>query len=233
MLQNLNNQFTESATAKKGKQPTDNVWESLGYDKYLRPDVAEKRKACAKFMDQIYDDLIPFINNCEMPHYITPMVQKLGINGMLIKDFGGPGFNNLEAGAIIYELAKKDASISTFVLVHNAIGTAVVDKLGDEEQRKRILTETINMDKFTCFGLTEPNNGSDASGLKTFATKVEGGYKLNGNKRWIGNATFADYICVWARNPDENNNIQAFMVTKGSPGLTTTKIENKYSLRMV
>jgi alkylation response protein AidB-like acyl-CoA dehydrogenase len=63
------------------------------------------------------------------------------------------------------------------------------------------------MDKFICFGLTEPNNGSDASGLKTTATRVEGGYKLNGQKRWIGNATFADYICVWARNPAENNNI--------------------------
>jgi len=206
MLSNLNRQFVESATSKKGK-PTDNVWESLGYDRYIRPDVAEKRKKVEKFMDQIYDDLIPFINNCEMPHYIVPMVQKLGINGFLIKDFGGPGFTNLEAGACIYEMAKRDASVATFVLVHNAIGTAVVDKLGDDEQRKRILTETVNMDKFICFGLTEPNNGSDASGLKTTATKVDGGYLLTGQKRWIGNATFADYICVWARNPAENNNI--------------------------
>jgi alkylation response protein AidB-like acyl-CoA dehydrogenase len=118
-------------------------------------------------------------------------------------------------------------------LVHNAIGTAVVDALGDEEQRKRILTETINMDKFICFGLSEPNNGSDATGLQTTATKVEGGYLLNGQKRWIGNATFADYICVWAKNPSEGNNIQCFLVTKGSAGLTTSKIENKYSLRMV
>jgi len=152
---------------------------------------------------------------------------------MMIKDFGGPGFNNLEQGAIVYELARRDASVATFVLVHNAIGTAVVDALGDEEQRKRILTETINMDKFICFGLTEPNNGSDASGLKTSATKVEGGYLINGQKRWIGNATFADYITVWARNPSENNNIQAFLVKKGSKGLKTSKIENKYSLRMV
>ena len=89
------------------------------------------------------------------------------------------------------------------------------------------------MDKCICFGLTEPNNGSDASSLKTTATKTEGGYILNGNKRWIGSATFADYIIVWARNSDDGNNIQAFLVTRGSPGLKTSKIENKYSIRMV
>lgn len=89
------------------------------------------------------------------------------------------------------------------------------------------------MDKFICFGLTEPDYGSDATSLKTSAKKVEGGYLLNGQKRWIGNATFADYIIVWAKNEHDNNNIQAFVVTKGSKGLKTTKIENKYSLRIV
>lgn len=89
------------------------------------------------------------------------------------------------------------------------------------------------MDKFICFGLTEPNNGSDASSLKTTATKTDGGYILNGTKRWIGNATFADYIVVWAKNADDGNRIQAFLVTRGTPGLKTSKIENKYALRMV
>ena len=96
-----------------------------------------------------------------------------------------------------------------------------------------MLSETINMDKIACFGLTEPDYGSDATSLKTSAKKVEGGYILNGQKRWIGNATFADYIIIWARNEAENNNIQAFVVTKGSKGLVTKKIENKYSLRVV
>ena len=90
-----------------------------------------------------------------------------------------------------YELARFDASFATFFLVHNAIGQNVVEALGDNEQRKRILTETMNMDQFICFGLTEPDFGSDASGLQTTAKKVEGGYVLNGEKRWIGNATFA------------------------------------------
>jgi len=219
--------------AKKKQQPTLDVWESLGYDKYLRPEVVVKRKNCAKFMEQIYEDLIPFYNRAETPMHIFPMVKKLGINGFLIKGYGSAEFNNLEAGAVIYEMAKRDASISSSVLVHNAIGTAVINILGDKEQKDRLLPETINMDKIMCFGLTEPNNGSDASNLKTTATRVKGGYLLNGQKRWIGNALIADYICMWARNPDESGNVQCFVVSKGSPGLTLSKIENKYSLRIV
>ena len=79
-----------------------------------------------------------------------------------------------------YELAKVDGSISTFFLVHNAIGMAVIDALGDEEQKQRLLPKGMNFEKIFCFGLTEPTNGSDASGLKTSARKVEGGYILNG-----------------------------------------------------
>lgn len=89
------------------------------------------------------------------------------------------------------------------------------------------------MKKYICFGLTEPTNGSDATHLKSTAKKVEGGYLLNGQKRWIGNATFADYIIIWAKNVDEEDKIQAFIVEKGSKGLTTKKIEDKWSLRMV
>ena len=83
------------------------------------------------------------------------------------------------------------------------------------------------------FGLTEPAYGSDATSLKTTAKKVEGGFVINGSKRWIGNATFADYIIVWAKNVDEGNKIQGFVVEKGSKGLSTKKIENKFALRMV
>lgn len=83
------------------------------------------------------------------------------------------------------------------------------------------------------WALTEPDNGSDASNIKTNAIKVEGGYLLNGNKIWIGNATFADYICIWARNMHEEGRIQCFLVRKGDKGLTTSKVERKMSLRAV
>ena len=139
----------------------------------------------------------------------------------------------MDVAAICYELAKIDASIGTFVLVHNSIGMAVVDMLGNEEQRAKILPDAIALRKVMSFGLTEPDYGSDATSLKTHAKKVPGGYIINGQKRWIGNATFADYIIIWARNPEEGNKIQGFVVEKGAKGLKTTKIENKFALRMV
>ena len=134
-------------------------------------------------------------------------------------------------GAIVFEIAKQDAGIASFMLVHNAIGMAVVDSLGDEEQKQRILTPAVKFEKILAFGLTEPNVGSDASNLTTTAVKVEGGYILNGAKRWIGNSTFADVI-VWARNKSDGDRVQGFIVEKGSPGFSVEKMEGKWSLRM-
>lgn len=86
----------------------------------------------------------------------------------------------MEAAAIVYEIARKDGGAATFLLVHNAIGMAVIDALGDEEQKERLLTRGVKFEKIFCFGLTEPENGSDATGLKTSARRVEGGWILNG-----------------------------------------------------
>jgi alkylation response protein AidB-like acyl-CoA dehydrogenase len=153
--------------------------------------------------------------------------------GYELKEFGGPGLSQMDIGAFCYEMSKFDVSVATFINVHNCLGIAVVNHLGDEEQRARIIPDAIALKKILAFGLTEPEYGSDATSLKTTAKKVEGGYLLNGAKRWIGNATFADYIIVWARNEEEEGKIQGFIVEKGSKGLTTKKIENKYSLRIV
>lgn len=164
------------------------------------------RKATGKMMDECYDQLEKHVDDTSFPHWIIEKFRPLGINGLNIKGYGSPALNTLESGSIIYELAKRDGSIATFFLVHNAIGMAVVDTLGDEEQKKRILTPAMKFERILCFGLTEPTNGSDASNLTTTATKVEGGYKLNGAKRWIGNATMGDVV-VWARNPSDGNRV--------------------------
>jgi len=88
------------------------------------------------------------------------------------------------------------------------------------------------VNKILSFGLTEPEAGSDATSLTSEAKKVEGGYTLNGQKRWIGNATIADYIIIWAKNVDDGNRIQGFIVEKGQAGLSTSKILNKGSIPM-
>ena len=176
-------------------------------DSFLRPEVVAKRKATGKLMEEIYDDLIPHINDCSFPFWVIPKFQKLGISGLEIKDFGGPGFSIRESGAIAHEISKRDGSIATFFMVHCGLGMSPIDQCGSQEQRERILPECIKLNKICTFGLTEPDYGSDATSLKTTAKKVEGGYLLNGSKRWYGNCTFADYVIIWAKNPSEGNNI--------------------------
>ncbi len=119
------------------------------------------------------------------------------------------------------------------MIVHNSLGLSVIDRCGGPEQKARILPDAITLKKILCFGLTEPTHGSDATSLLSTAKKTDGGFLITGKKRWIGNGTFADYIIVWARNADEGNKIQGFIVEKGSKGLKTSKIENKYSNRSV
>jgi alkylation response protein AidB-like acyl-CoA dehydrogenase len=164
------------------------------------------RKATAKMMEDNYHKFDKHTDEASFPEWMVDHFRQLKINGLQIKGYGSAGLTTVEAGALCYELAKRDGSLATFFLVHNAIGMAVINALGDEEQKQRLLTPGMNFDKIFCFGLTEPENGSDASGLRTTATKVEGGYLLNGRKRWIGNGTFGDVI-VWARNPADGNRV--------------------------
>jgi alkylation response protein AidB-like acyl-CoA dehydrogenase len=109
----------------------------------------------------------------------------------------------------------------------------VFDECANEEQRQRWLPDLISMNKYACFGLTEPDNGSDATGMTTTAKKVEGGYIINGKKRWPGNGTIADVTVVWAKNASDGNKIQGFVVEKGMKGHSTSPIKNKAALRMV
>jgi len=136
------------------------------------------------------------------------------------------------SGLVVSELFKFDSSVGTFFTVHNAIGIDCIYELGSEEQKQKYIPPCLNFDKILCFGLTERNIGSEASKLETTVTPVQNGYILNGNKRWIGNGTFADYMILWARNT-ENNLIQGFLLGMKQPGITAVKIEGKYALRAV
>lgn len=115
--------------------------------------------------------------------------------------------NILDMGACFYELGRWDATIATGMVVQNCLGISVVERLGNEEQKQRFMPDCINLKKFISFGLTEPDFGSDATSLQSTARKVEGGFILNGHKRWIGQAPYADYIIIWAKNIDEGNKI--------------------------
>lgn len=139
----------------------------------------------------------------------------------------------METCAMIYELGRWDMGLSLFMFLQNGLGIAVYEACCSEEQKARFLPDLIALKKLTCFGLTEPGNGSDATGMQTTARKVEGGYIINGKKRWPGNSVLADYTIVWAKNLSDGNKIQGFVVEKGMKGHSATPIPNKIAVRMV
>lgn len=136
-------------------------------------------------------------------------------------------------GSVMFELAKADASLATFFLLHHSLGQYTAYKLAQPALREKIFKDTMPLKKVMAWALTEPETGSDASSIQTSAKKVKGGYLINGRKRWVGNATFADYIATWARNEAEGGKVQCFLVRKGTQGLSTGKIERKMALRAV
>ncbi|KAI7742106.1 hypothetical protein M8C21_023418, partial [Ambrosia artemisiifolia] len=168
----------------------------------------------------------------EFPFEIVPKLGALNIAGGTIKGYGCPGLSVTANALATAEIARVDASCSTFILVHSSLAMLTISLCGSEQQKHKYLPSLAKLDTIACWGLTEPDYGSDASGLRTTATKVEGGWVIEGQKRWIGNSTFADILVIFAKNKDTNQ-INGFIVKKNVPGLQATKIENKIGLRMV
>lgn len=170
----------------------------------------------------------------EFPFQIIEKFKTLNIVGLTLeKEFGGQGRSNLLEGMITEEIARVDVSTCTFFGVHSGLALGSIYYCGSEEQKKEFLPPMLRMEKIGAFGLTEPDVGSAASmGLKASCERQGDTWVLNGQKKWIGNATFADYIIVWARD-EEDHQVKGFIVDRLTPGLTTEKIEDKMSLRIV
>ncbi|WP_436529942.1 acyl-CoA dehydrogenase family protein [Actinoplanes sp. HUAS TT8] len=156
----------------------------------------------------------------------------------LIKGFAGLGLAGRERSALLngwlaLEMARADASMATFYGVHAGLAMGSIQSCGSPEQRERWLPAMTAFDQIGAFALTEPTGGSDvAAGLRTTARRDGDTWILDGQKRWIGNATFADLIVVWARDVADDQ-VKGFVVPGGTPGFTATKIENKIALRIV
>jgi len=207
-----------------------------GYESLL-PD--DERKLLLKARDLMRDQVKPLVNENwargEFPTELIGLFRESGLAGLPYEGYGEhrPAVSNLLSGTMAMEMARTDASVSTFFGVHNGLAMYSVYSGGDQEQRDRWLPAMAAMDKIGAFAMTEPLGGSDvAGGMRTTARREGDTWILNGAKKWIGNATFADHVVVWARDEDDNH-VKGFVVEKGTPGFDPVKIENKLAFRIV
>lgn len=167
------------------------------------------------------------------PHELIPKYADLGIAGLAFQECNPGGISSMLSGFISLEMARVDPSMATFYGVHAGLAMGGIARCGSAEQRRRWLPAMGGMKQLGAFALTEPQGGSDvAAGLHTTARREGDEWVINGAKRWIGNATFADLIVVWARD-EESEDVLGFVVAGDNPGIKATVIENKLALRTV
>jgi glutaryl-CoA dehydrogenase len=211
--------------------------QASGTDFYLMDELlsSEERSIRNKVRAFCDKEVIPIINDywerAEFPFELIPRLASLHIAGGSIQGYGCPGMSAIATGLIALELARGDASICTFFGVHSGLAMSSIAMLGSEEQKQRWLPAMARMEKIGAFGLTEPDHGSDAVALETRAHRVGDEYILNGSKRWIGNASFADVTIIWAR--DDDGNVGGFLVEKGTPGFEPRVMTGKVAKRAV
>ncbi|MBV9206828.1 MAG: acyl-CoA dehydrogenase family protein [Actinobacteria bacterium] len=200
----------------------------------LEPEDRELLHRIREFMEK---SVQPVINHYwtreEFPFDLLPELRQFGIPGQLYSGYGCPGGGFLLDGMIAVELARVDPSIGTFFGVHGGLAMGSIYLCGSEEQKQRWLPQMARMEKIGAFGLTEPDVGSGAAGGLTTTARRDGPeWVLDGQKKWIGNATFADYVIIWARSL-EDGQVKGFVVEKGTPGFETSKQTDKIALRVV
>ncbi len=169
----------------------------------------------------------------EFPMEVIPKLASLNICGINYDGYGCAGKSSLLEGIIACEMARIDSSIATFFGVQSGLVMGSIYQCGSEEQKQKWLPKLQAFERIGAFGLTEPEVGSAvAGGLTTTCKKTANGWVLNGQKKWIGNATFADILIIWARDLDDDN-VKGFIVEKETPGMTIEKIKDKMALRIV
>ncbi len=157
---------------------------------------------------------------------------EMGLLGVTIpEEYGGVGASYVAYGLVAREVERVDSGYRSMMSVQSSLVMYPIFAYGDEAQRKRYLPKLASGEWVGCFGLTEPDAGSDPAGMKTRAKKVDGGYVLTGSKMWISNSPIADVFVVWAKSEAHNNEIRGFILEKGMKGLSAPKIGGKLSLR--
>ncbi len=182
------------------------------------------------------DKLLPRVTSAYLDERfdreIMSEMGELGLLGATIPhEYGGAGLGYVAYGLIAREVERVDSGYRSAMSVQSSLVMHPIFAYGSEEQRKKYLPKLATGEWVGCFGLTEPDAGSDPAGMRTRATKIDGGYRLDGSKMWITNSPIADLAVVWAKSDAHGGKIRGFIVERGAKGFSTPKIEGKLSLR--
>lgn len=187
------------------------------------------RDAVRQFVDR---EFLPFVRDHyragTFPLHLVPKLGEMGLLGANLKGFGLPGIDSVSYGLVMQELERGDSGLRSLASVQGALVMYPIHTFGSEEQKERWLPQLGTGKAIGCFGLTEPDHGSDPAGMKTRAVRDGKGYILNGTKMWITNGTVADVAVVWAKL---DGVVRGFLVEKGTPGFSSPEIHSKLSLR--
>lgn len=200
----------------------------------LSPEDRALQLKVREFMEQ---EVQPIVNEhwlkAEFPFELLPRLAALNICGATYDGYGGSSKSFLMEGIVTMEIARVDCSMATFFGVQSGLAMGSIYLLGSEAQKQEWLPGMQRLEKIGAFGLTEPEVGSGAAGGLTTTAKRNGDtWILNGQKKWIGNATFADVLVIWARDVDDNE-VKGFLLRKDTPGFSVEKMHDKMALRIV
>jgi glutaryl-CoA dehydrogenase len=209
------------------------AYESLNYmdeDSLFAEDELMVRNTVRSF---VTEEVMPVLQKAnrdeEFPKHLIPRFAQMGLLGSTIQGYDCPGLGHTAYGLLMQELERADSGIRSFCSVQGALVMYPIFAYGSEAQKKKYLPKLASAELIGCFGLTEPDAGSNPGGMLTRAEKVAGGYKLNGNKMWITNGSVADIAIVWARL---DGVVRGFIVEKGTEGFSTSLMKGKFSLRV-
>ncbi|MBU1825957.1 MAG: acyl-CoA dehydrogenase family protein, partial [Alphaproteobacteria bacterium] len=182
------------------------------------------------------DRLRPRVRDAYAREYTDPAIfQEMGQQGLLgvtvPEEYGGIGASYVAYGLVAREVERVDSGYRSMMSVQSSLVAYPILAYGSEAQKRRYLPALVAGTSIGCFGLTEPDAGSDPGGMRTRATAIDGGYRIDGNKTWISNAPIADVFIIWAKSDAHGGAIRGFILDKGMKGLSAPKIEGKLSLR--
>jgi glutaryl-CoA dehydrogenase len=204
----------------------------IDFDVLLNDDERLVRDTARKFIE---DNLIPIIEECNragrFPRELVKPMAEMGFFGASLKGYGCAGMSNVEYGLVTQELERGDSGVRSFVSVQSALVMYPIYAFGSEEQKQNWLPALQQGEKLGCFGLTEPDFGSNPGGMRTRARRVGDEYVLNGEKMWITSGSIADLAIIWAKVENEDQKIRGFLVETDRPGFKAEDIHGKWSLR--